>query len=577
MRDRRFTFWFIASLATVPGLVLAQDLKRLKEERRLFQDRELTVARPFGYIFNPGDPPRIIWRDVDEVRRLGADGRLRVRWFDTDLKETDKPAHPGRWVAYLEGTGPNGTPVRRSLTFYCRPPLFLLFFFPPEALPDALPQKTSSISPQVWAEHQEELARLPRDLLFRALNDNAESVALLAGLAGMKPLGRPARTTESSAVLDRDFHLAVKLKAQGLANRVRKLEPPRRRARPAPALHDGSPAEAGMKPDTVEKLRAICRAWADDSKEPFVTLVARRGVIILHEAFGRDAGAPIGLEFRSDVASISKTATALLFARFVDQGLLRLDDMVTAAFLEYIDDPAHVPTFRQCLTHMSGLSGHGDWVGARNPHFENIVLNGIDATTPGKSYEYSGNGFELAAKAMEIVAGRSAPHLYHEHLFEPLGMGDVPVDQSSAGMQFTARELAAMAQLLTNRGSYGDKEFFTQQTFDSLLPEPLGRRYPGVTEEEGVGMHWMRHTRPGAPAGSTRPEDLIFNPPLLGHGSLTSCLFLADPAWGLVITQVRKTGGPRFADWSVKFLKAIKDGMVTEYAGLCGDRLRMER
>jgi CubicO group peptidase (beta-lactamase class C family) len=545
-------------------LVLAQDPNRLKEQRRSFQDQELTVARPFGYIFNPRDPPRIIWRDVDEVRRLGADGHLRVRWFDTDLSEADKPAHLGRWVAYVEGTAPNGAAVRRSLTFYCPPPLFLLFFFPPEGLPDTLPQKTSSIAPKVWAEHQEEIARLPRDILFRALNDNAESVALLAGLAGMKALGRPARTTESAAVLDRDFHLAVKLKVQGLANQVRKLQPPRRRASPVPALHSGTPTEAGMKADTPEKLRAICRAWVSDTKEPFVTLVARRGVIVLHEAFGRDHSGPLGLDFRSDVASISKTATALLFARFIDQGLLRLDDMVTTTFPEYIDDRAHVPTFRQCLTHMSGLSGHGDWGGARNPHFENIVLGGIDANTPGKPYEYSGTGFELAAKAMEIVAGRPAPHLYHDHLFGPLGMGDVPVDQSSAGMRFTAYELATMAQLLANHGSYGDKEFFSSEVFKDLLPEPLGRRYPGVAEEEGVGVHWMRHTKAGAPSGSTRPEDLVFSPPLLGHGSLTSCLFLADPVRGLVITQIRRTGGSRFAEWSVKFLEAIKESLVME-------------
>jgi CubicO group peptidase (beta-lactamase class C family) len=544
-----------------------QDLTRLRDQRRRFQDQELITARPFGYIFNPGDPPRLIWRDVDEVRRLGSDGRLRVRWFDTDLKEADKPAHPGRWAAYVEGTAPNGTPVRRSLTLYCRPPMFFLFFLPPDDIPAALPQKTSTIATEVWDEHRDELARLPRDLLFRAVNDNPEAVALLAGLAGMKPLGRPARATETAAVLDRDFHLAVKLKLQGLASRARTLQPPRMRATPAPSLHDGTPAEAGMRPETAERLRAICRAWADDSKEPFVTLVARHGVVVLHEAYGRDGGKPLGLDSRHDVASISKTATALLFSRFLDQGLLRLDDPVSAVFPGYPDDPAHVPTFRHCLTHMSGLSGHGDWGGARNPHFENVVLNGVDANAPGKTYDYSGNGFELAAKAMEVVAGRSAPHLYRQHLFGPLAMGDVSADLASSGMRFTARELAAMAQLMTNRGSYGDKEFFTRKTFEALLPEPLSRRYPGVAEEEGVGMHWMRYVKPGSPPGSTRPEDLLFDPPLLGHGSLTSCIFLADPARGLVITQVRKTAGPRFGDWSLKFFRTIADGLVVEGDG----------
>ena len=54
---------------------------------------------------------------------------------------------------------------------------------------------------------------------------------------------------------------------------------------------------------------------------------------------------------------------------------------------------------------------------------------------------------------------------------------------------------------------------------------------------------------------------------LLGHGSLTSCMFLADPARGLVITQVRKTAGKRFGDWSFKFFRAIADGLLAEGDG----------
>src|SRR5215831_15560685 len=215
MRAHRTAIWLAVWLTATswrPGLAMArpdaapapattardEDPKRLKDRRRLFLDQELATARPFGFIFNPGDPPRLIWRDVDEVRRLGSDGRLRVRWFDTDLNESDRPARPGRWVAWVEGIAPNGSPVRRSLTCYARPPGFLLFFFPPQGLSVTLPQKSSAVAPQVWDEHQGELAGLPRDLLFRALNDDADSVRLLAGLADAKPLGRPARATETA-------------------------------------------------------------------------------------------------------------------------------------------------------------------------------------------------------------------------------------------------------------------------------------------------------------------------------------------------------------------------------------------
>ncbi|GAC1474275.1 MAG: hypothetical protein NVSMB9_24320 [Isosphaeraceae bacterium] len=542
-----------------------QDLKRKGEERRRFQDQELIAARRFSFIFNPGDPPRLVWRDVDDVRRLGSDGRLDVRWFDADLNEVARPARPGRWGALIEGTAPNGTPVRRALTFYCRPPGFLLYFPPDPA--DGLAHLPGPITPEVWHEHRDEFSHLSKDALLRALNDSETGAVLLAGLSGARPLGRTALSTETAAVLDEDYHLALKLKVLGLREKVRPLKPPRKRATPAPVLREGPPAEAGMRPDTAAKVREICKAWAEDSGEPFVTLFARHGVVVLHEPFGRAGdGKPVGRDYRCDVASITKTATAVLFSQFVDQGLIGLDDPVSTVFPDYPRDNPHVPTFRQCLTHMSGLSGHGDWGGVRNPHLENVILNGIDVNEPGKAYLYSGMGFDLAAEAMEVVTGKSAPRLYRDHLFQPLGMGDVPIENASAGGRFTAGELGALAQWLANRGSFGDSEFVSPETFEKLLPEPLGRRYPGVGEEEGVGMHWMRHPRPGVKPDSTRPRDLILGDRVLGHGSLSSCIFLADLTHGLVVTQVRKTAGPRFGEWSLKFFQAIADGMTPESA-----------
>ena len=72
-----------------------QSLKRKQEERRQFQGQELITARPFSFIFNPGDPPRIVWRDVDEVRRLGADGQL-ARPLVRRRPGTRSRSRPGR-------------------------------------------------------------------------------------------------------------------------------------------------------------------------------------------------------------------------------------------------------------------------------------------------------------------------------------------------------------------------------------------------------------------------------------------------------------------------------------------------
>ena len=529
---------------------------RTSDQRQLFQSQQLITALPNTWVFRPGETPRIVWRDVETVRRLGVDAPLDVRWFDAQRNEAPAPNRPGRWLAWVEGTAPNGTPFRRGLTCYGLPETLPTAYAPD--LTVALPHFPGPQAPAVLQEHQAEVLRLANEMLPRTVMDNEQGAILLAGLAEFQPLGRPARFVESAAVLHDDAHLALKLELQGLQQRARPLEPLRRRVPPAPRLRAGTLAEAGMRPDAKASIDEVCRAWAEDTGEPFVALVARRGVIVTHEAFGRDPdGQPISLDYRCWVASITKTVTALLFSRFVDQGRIGWDDPLSAVFPDYPQQDPHVPTFRQCLNHTSGLAGHGEFGGMRHPHLENVVLNGIDVNEPNVRYAYSGLGFELAAKAMEILAGKSAVRLYDEYLFRPLGFGDVPIGNASSDGEFTALELGVLGQWVANRGSYGPDEFIAPQTFDQLLPEPLRVPDHGFVEDEGLGLHWIRHAQPGAPPGSKRPEDLLFSPQTVGHGSFSGCVFVVDLEQQLVITQVRKHSGPRSGEWSPRFFQAI--------------------
>ncbi len=526
------------------------------EDRKLFQSQELITALSGTWVFKAGETPRIVWRDVETIRRLGGDPRLRVRWFNANLNECQTPNEPGRWLAWVEGTAPNGTPLRRGLTFFCLPKNL-----PVTSIPDltvSLPHFPGPDAPAVLREHQAEVLRLANTMLPRTVMDNEQGAILLAGLAEFKPLGHPARFVDSATVLNDDHHLALKLKLQERPKRFGSLALPRLRESPATVLREGTPAEAGMRPDAKTTIDEVCRAWAEDTGEPFVTLVARNGVIVTHEAFGMGPdGQPVSREYRCWVASITKSVTALLFSQFVDQGLIQWDDPLSAVFPDYAQNDPHVPTFRQCLTHTSGLSGHGEFGGMRNPHLENIILNGIDVNEPGVRYAYCGTGFELVAKAMELMAEKCAVRLYHDHLFLPLGFGDVPIGNASSDGEFTAMELAILAQWVANRGSYGTKEYVTPKTFAELLPQPVARVDHDGVAEQGIGLHPIWHRKPGAPAGSRRPEDLLFSASTIGHGSFSGCIFMIDPLQQLVVVQVRKKSGPRSDEWNQKFLQAV--------------------
>ena len=545
--------------ATTTATTQAKPPPTLAELRRAFCDQELITSRSMGYLFSPGDPPRIVWRDPQRVRELGGDPfGLKVRWFDAQLNEAKVPDGPGRWGAYVQGVAANGTPLRRALTLYCRPPNFLVYFAANYA-PPAVPYQPGPIEKRVWEQHQGEITKLLGSMVMPNLNDSEAGVVLIAGLAESKPLDRPLLQIDSAAARNEDFHLALKIKAENLHDRVHRLDPPTEldEAHAAPELHKGSAAEARVRGDARRRIDKVCVDWARDSGEPFVTLVARRGVIVTHRAFGRDGatGKLIDADYRCPVFSITKTLTSILFSQFVEQKRMRWDEPISKIFAGYpLDDPAHVPTFAQCLSHTSGLSGHGDWGGVTNPHLENLVLNAIDANAPGKKYEYNGNGFELAAKAMEIVSGKAWRHVYRDHLFVPLGMSDVPMDNASSGAYLTARDLGVLGQWLSNRGAYGRKRFISPQTFEQMLPRMLSELYPGIDEVEGLGMHWMNEKGAGG-----KP---LFGDHTIGHGSLSACILRVDLDDELVIVQVRRQAGPRYAEWAAKFFQTIADAQI---------------
>lgn len=538
---------------SLSGESRSQPTADLVLQRQQFQALEQTCAKFGSWVFQVGTTPKLVWRDFESRQQFGGDTSLPIQWFDAQLVEHAQPDAPGRWMAWVEGQAPNGTPFRRSYTFFAFPKKIDNQFVPD--LTVEFPNFPGPDTPAAWKEHQSEFDRLGKDMMIRALLDSEKGSILMAGIAESKELGRPKRYVESTSVVNDQMHLALKLKKLGDRINVNPLRPPVIREVPAPVLRKQSPQHAGVPADAKVKIDQFCQDWAEATGEPFVTLVARRGVIVTHRAFGNDEdGHPIDVDYRCWVASITKTITALMFSQFVDQQLIEWDASIATVFPDFPDDE-HVPTFRQCLNHTSGLAGPGDFGGMKNPHLENVILNGIDVNQPGKTFAYTGMGFEIVAKAMELVSGKCAARIYDEHLFRPLGFGDVVLGNASSAGEFTALELGILAQWVANQGSYGKLEFIRPTTFSELLPKPLGLSQ--LNEDKGLGLNWVRHRRPGADINSMQPEDLLFSPNSVGHGSFSGCIFFVDFDQQLVIAQARRRFSKDDDAWYARFFQTV--------------------
>src|SRR3990172_6866204 len=94
-------------------------------------------------------------------------------------------------------------------------------------------------------------------------------------------------------------------------------------------LRAGTPEEAGMSPTRAQHVKELARSWVEDgTHHALVVLVARRGLIVLHEAFGTLRPEPDSPQLPLDaifpIASATKPITAAAVMCLVEDGRVGL-------------------------------------------------------------------------------------------------------------------------------------------------------------------------------------------------------------------------------------------------------------
>ncbi len=284
-------------------------------------------------------------------------------------------------------------------------------------------------------------------------------------------------------------------------------------------------------------------------------------MIIIHEAFGEDGYGKFTTEMPTEIASTTKMLTGLIFAQFVDQGLISIDDNVGDFLPDFETGKPNSLTLRHCFTHTAGLFGHGAWGGVQNPWMDNSVSSLIPSLPVNKIHQYNGIGYNLAGKVMEIVSNKSIFRLFREQLFDPLGMDNTFNEEDLAyGTQSTAYDLALVGQMVLNKGKYGNLIFFSEETFDKILPKPLNTWYPTINQDWGIGLTWMRQNRKSDDKKYSENK-YILGKNTIGHGSATSTILRVDLDNNLVISQSRRDAGQHYEEYLEKLLLIIENGL----------------
>jgi CubicO group peptidase (beta-lactamase class C family) len=158
-----------------------------------------------------------------------------------------------------------------------------------------------------------------------------------------------------------------------------------------------------------------------------------------HIAFARGYGAGVTQETLFQAASLSKFVAAIGAMRLVDQGKLKLDDNVNGRLTSWKVpangfDQAHPVTLRGLLSMTAGIGVPGFLgyeLGAPLPSLVEI-LNGTPPANsppvtviaePGRTYHYSGGGYEIAEALMVDATKAPFPELMNDLVLKPAGMG----------------------------------------------------------------------------------------------------------------------------------------------------------
>ena len=123
------------------------------------------------------------------------------------------------------------------------------------------------------------------------------------------------------------------------------------------------------------------------------------------------------------IGSISKTVTAVVAAKLVEQGKVRFDETLAEIFPKVPTDKADI-TLHQLLTHTSGLRRNvgNDGEPLEKDAFLQRLFDSWLVARPGETFEYSNAGFGLVAAITEERSGMSYEQYLENDVLAELGL-----------------------------------------------------------------------------------------------------------------------------------------------------------
>lgn len=187
---------------------------------------------------------------------------------------------------------------------------------------------------------------------------------------------------------------------------------------------------------TASELQAALDDWRESFEIPGAVLVIdtpdRETLSLVSGVSDLEAGTPLVPHDRFRIGSITKTFVSAVVLQLAQEGLLKLDDPLSAYIPDFPD--AENITIRHLLSHRSGIFDFEFIPGLIEKALQDptkvwtwqeiiaAVVTQEPYFAPGTGYAYSSTNFTLLGAIVESVSGSSLADEMRHRFFEPLGL-----------------------------------------------------------------------------------------------------------------------------------------------------------
>ncbi|MDR8392470.1 beta-lactamase family protein [Aliifodinibius sp. S!AR15-10] len=204
------------------------------------------------------------------------------------------------------------------------------------------------------------------------------------------------------------------------------------------------------QPTDFGKVDSLVGSYADQELFSGAVLVARDGEVYSN-GYGmanRSWSISNSADTRFQVASLTKSFTAILVLQLVDQGSISLNDPLSMYLPDYPAQYAADVTVRHLLSHTSGIPSYTNFeswpdttsrVDVRPANFVNVIAQRELLFPPGTDFSYSNSNYFLLGIIIEKITGMSYGRVLQDRILEPAQM-------ENTGYQFNRMVVERMAE-----------------------------------------------------------------------------------------------------------------------------------